>query len=193
MIVGISENGSKPVPSTIFPGPELIGKKYRPLFEIPNFAQNDKAYRIYDADFVSTEDGTGVVHTAVMYGVDDYELGQRVGLPKVHTVNPDRTFNDLVPQWEGWHVKSKDKAVEEKTTNAILEDLRVRGLLYDERPYSHDYPFCWRCESPLLYYAKDSWFIKMSSLRDTLVQNNEQINWVPAYIKEASLANGSVT
>ena len=162
----------------VLEGSDLIGKEYKPLFDVPAFRDNDKAYRIYDANFVSTEDGTGVVHTAVMYGEDDYNLGQEVGLPKVHTVNPDGKFNDLVPKWKGRFVK--DKVVEKE----IVQDLRERGLLYAEKPYEHDYPFCWRCHSPLLYYAKDSWFIKMSALREELQGRNATINWVPAYIKE---------
>jgi isoleucyl-tRNA synthetase len=159
-------------------GEELLGKKYKPLFPIPDFEKSEKAYTIYPADFVSTEEGTGIVHTAVMYGEDDYNLGQEVGLPKIHTVNPDGTFNDLVPKWKGRFVK--DAEVEKE----IVEDLRSRGLLYKEDPYEHDYPFCWRCHSPLLYYAKDSWFIMMSTLREELQKRNSKINWVPEYMKE---------
>jgi len=160
-------------------GTDLIGLEYEPLFPgtIKETDTNfSNAFKIYPADFVSIEEGTGVVHTAVMYGVEDYELGEKIGLPKVHTVNLDGTFNELVPQWKGRFVKDVEKE--------IIEDLRERNILYKIEKYSHDYPFCWRCDTPLLYYAKDSWYFKISQLRDDLIKNNSEINWVPANIKE---------
>jgi len=160
-------------------GKDLIGLEYEPLFPkaIKETDENFKnAFKIYSADFVSTEEGTGVVHTAVMYGIDDYELGEKIGLPKVHTVNLDGTFNERVPKWQDKFVKDVEKE--------IVEDLKERKLLFDVKKYSHDYPFCWRCDTPLIYYARDSWFFKMSELRDDLIKNNEQINWIPEHIKE---------
>jgi len=181
-------------------GKDLVGLEYEPLFDClsdlkvgvtkdfksritrdsvtQDFspAQIKNLFTVQVADFVSTEDGTGVVHTAVMYGVDDYELGEKIGLPKVHTVNLDGTFNALVPKWQGKFVKNVEKE--------ITEDLRGRGLLFNTEMHSHDYPFCWRCDTPLIYYAKESWFFKMSALREQLIKNNEKINWVPAHIKE---------
>lgn len=160
-------------------GKDLVGLEYEPLFsgivteKIPN-AKN--AFKVYLADFVSTEDGTGVVHTAVMYGADDYELGEKIGLPKVHSVNLDGTFNELVPKWQGKFVKDVEKE--------IIKDLEERNILYKVEKYTHDYPFCWRCGTPLIYYAKDSWYFKMSSLREDLIKNNRQINWIPENIKE---------
>lgn len=160
-------------------GKDLIGLEYEPLFPgaIPEDTENYKnAFKVYPADFVSTEDGTGVVHTAVMYGVDDYELGEKIGLPKIHSVNLDGTFNELVPQWEGKFVKNVE--------NEIAKDLDERKILYKTEKYKHDYPFCWRCKTPLIYYAKDSWYFKMSQLRKELVKNNKEINWIPKHIKE---------
>lgn len=160
-------------------GKDLIGLEYEPLFPgvIKENEENAKnAFKVYSADFVSTEDGTGVVHTAVMYGQDDYELGEKIGLPKVHTVNLDGTFNELVPKWQGKFVKDIDPE--------IIEDLKNRNLLYKTEEYAHDYPFCWRCDTPLIYYAKDSWFFKVSELRDNLIKNNFEINWIPKHIKE---------
>ncbi|MFC1751664.1 class I tRNA ligase family protein [Patescibacteria group bacterium] len=160
-------------------GKELVGLEYEPLFPgiITEKHENyENAYKVYPADFVSTEDGTGVVHTAVMYGIEDYELGEKIGLPKVHTVNLDGTFNELVPKWNGKFVKDTEKD--------IIKDLKERKLLYKTEEYAHDYPFCWRCDTPLIYYAKDSWFFKMSSLRDDLIKNNSEINWIPAHTKE---------
>ncbi|MFA5126752.1 MAG: isoleucine--tRNA ligase [Patescibacteria group bacterium] len=162
-----------------FKGKDLVGLEYEPLFpgvikETDKNYQN--AFKVYAADFVSTEDGTGIVHTAVMYGVDDYNLGEKIGLPKVHSVNLDGTFNELVPQWQGKFVKNVEKE--------ITADLKDRELLFAVVPYEHDYPFCWRCNTPLLYYAKDSWYFKVSALAKQLLKNNEQINWVPEHIKE---------
>lgn len=160
-------------------GKDLIELEYEPLF--PGVIKGDEknaenAFKIYPADFVSTEDGTGVVHTAVMYGAEDYELGEKVGLPKVHSVNLDGTFNERVPKWKDKFVKNVD--------DKIIKDLKERNLLYKTEKYTHDYPFCWRCNTPLLYYAKDSWFFRMSELKDKLIKNNNQINWVPKHIKE---------
>ena len=160
-------------------GKEMIGWEYEPLFGgvIKGDEKNaENAFKIYPANFVSTEDGTGIVHTAVMYGVDDYELGEKIGLPKIHTVNFDGTFNELVPQWKGKFVKDAEKE--------IIEELEDRNILYNTEEYVHDYPFCWRCDSPLIYYARDSWYFEMSKLREKLIKNNEKINWVPEHIKE---------
>ena len=160
-------------------GKDLVGLEYEPLFPgaIPEDTENHKnAFKVYPADFVSTEDGTGVVHTAVMYGVDDYELGEKIGLPKVHTVSLDGTFNELVKKWQGKFVKDAEAE--------IIEDLEGRGLLYKTEKYAHDYPFCWRCKTPLIYYAKDSWYFKMTELKDELIKNNQKINWIPGHIKD---------
>lgn len=157
-------------------GKDLVGMKYEQLFIIPAL-QSDTSHQVYAADFVNTDEGTGVVHTAVMYGEDDYQLGEKVGLPKHHTVDESGKFTDEVPGFGGMFVK--DKEVEK----GIVEDLKNRDLLLKEEMYTHDYPFCWRCETPLLYYAKNSWFIRMSSLKEQLIKNNEEINWVPGYIK----------
>ncbi len=157
-------------------GKRLVGLQYEPLFDIKPL-QNDKSHRVYAAPFVTTTDGTGVVHTAVMYGEDDFNLGSEVGLPKYHTVDENGNFTADVPQWQGKFVK--DKAVEQ----GIVEDLKSRGLLFSEETYTHDYPFCWRCGTPLLYYAKPSWFIKMSALKEELKAGNEAINWYPGHIK----------
>jgi len=160
-------------------GSDLIGIEYEPLFSgiISKNVDNAKnAFKVYSANFVSTDDGTGVVHTAVMYGVDDYDLGEKIGLPKIHTVNLDGTFNDLVSKWKGKFVKSVEKE--------IIEDLKQRNILYNVEKYAHDYPFCWRCGTPLIYYAKNSWYFKMSALREDLIKNNETINWIPENIKD---------
>lgn len=163
-------------------GKDLVGWKYEPLFpfladELPP-AERAKAFQVYAADFVTTIDGTGIVHTAVMYGEDDYQLGMKVGLSAVHTVGEDGNFLALVKTWAGKFVKAPE------TEKEIIADLGARGLLLKVLSYEHDYPFCWRCDTPLLYYAKNSWFIKMSELSGELQKSNATINWVPAHIKE---------
>lgn len=174
-------------------GSEMLGMQYEPLYPfIQNLAPEsekakfDKAFKVYAADFVTTEDGTGIVHTAVMYGQEDFELGTKVGLPKVHLVAPDATFI----KGTGW---LEGRSVVDVPTNAvggdnlavdILKDLKERGLLFDKENYTHSYPFCWRCKTRLIYYARDSWYIEMSALRKDLIKENEKINWEPEYIKE---------
>ncbi len=163
-------------------GAELVGTEYEPLFgflaaEIkPDERAN--AFKIYAADFVTTTDGTGIVHTAVMYGEDDYQLGHKVGLPKLHTVGEDGNFLPFVTPWAGMFVKS------DEVEQGIISDLRERGLLLRTEKYEHEYPFCWRCSTPLLYYAKDSWFIKMSELSGELQARNATVHWVPEHIRD---------
>lgn len=155
-------------------GKDLIGLEYEPLFDVPHL-QIKTAYKVYPADFVMTGEGTGIVHTAVMYGEDDYELGAKLGLPKHHTVDSDGRFTKEVKGFEGQFVKDAEKG--------IIEYLRSKGLLFKAEDYTHPYPFCWRCNSPLLYYARDSWFVAMSKLRKKLLKNNNKVNWVPAHLK----------
>jgi len=165
-----------------FSGSSLVGLEYEPLFDIKPL-QNEKSHLVYAADFVTTTEGTGVVHTAVMYGEDDFNLGTEVGLPKYHTVDEAGLFTKDVPQWHGKFVK--DKKVEQEIIDYLSEQRKRgrSGLFGEPHEYIHDYPFCWRCESPLLYYAKPSWFIKMSALREELKAANAKINWYPEHIK----------
>jgi len=166
-------------------GTDIVGLSYEPLY---TFAQDvalesekpkfEKAFKVYAADFVTTEDGTGIVHTAVMYGQEDFVLGTKVGLPKVHLVAPDSTFIKGTGWLEGRSVIDETLAVD------ILKDLKERGLLFDKENHNHSYPFCWRCKTRLIYYARDSWYIQMSALRGDLIAENEKINWEPEYIKE---------
>ena len=156
-------------------GKDLIGIKYEPLFKNPNQKEND--LRVVAGDFVSTEEGTGIVHLAPAYGEDDLRVGEKEKLSVIHTVdNEGVVISGYNIPGEGKFVKDADKD--------IIADLRKRNLIFEEKKHEHDYPHCWRCDSPLLYYAKDSWLIKMSDLRDKLVANNKKINWEPEYIKE---------
>jgi len=156
-------------------GKDLIGLEYEPLFDIKEL-QNKNSHKVIPADFVTTEEGTGVVHTAGMYGEDDYVVCKENNLPLIHTVGQDGKFNELVPKWQGKFVKSVEKE--------IIEDLKKRQLLLKKEKIEHSYPFCWRCSSPLLYYAIDSWFIAVTKLKDEMVKLNKKINWYPSHIKK---------
>ncbi|MFT5280632.1 MAG: isoleucyl-tRNA synthetase [Flavobacteriaceae bacterium] len=165
-------------------GKDLIGLSYEPLYpylqeklEKENI-DSSKAYKIYGADFVTTEDGTGVVHTAIMYGQDDFELGTKIGLPKYHLVNEYGNFEDGMEFLSGRFVKDEQVAID------VIKDLAHRGLLFSKEKYEHSYPHCWRCKTPMIYYARDSWYIAMSKLKDELLKRNETINWEPSYIKD---------
>ncbi|KKS82181.1 MAG: Isoleucine-tRNA ligase [Candidatus Wolfebacteria bacterium GW2011_GWC1_43_10] len=161
-----------------FSGKDLINISYQPLFKIKSLSESKNSYKIYSADFVTTTDGTGVVHTAVMYGEDDYELGKKIGLPQRHTVDENGRFTKEVVGFEGMYVKAKE------TEDKLFEHLKNSNNFLSVLPYTHEYPFCWRCDTPLLYYGRNSWFVSMSKLRNQLIKNNKGINWVPEHIKE---------
>lgn len=161
------------------PGRELFGMEYVPLFD---FAKTDKkAYYVVCDSFVTLTDGTGIVHTAPAFGEDDAKVGRANDLPFVQLVNEQGKFVDAVTPWEGVFVKDADPS--------IIKDLVSRGLVYKIFDYEHSYPFCWRCDTPLLYYARDTWFIKMTALRDKLLENNNAINWLPENIREGRMGN----
>ncbi len=158
-------------------GKDLVGLEYEPLY--PGAIVTDKkAWMVVPADFVTTVDGTGIVHTAVMYGEDDYNLGTELDLPKVHTVDKEGKFLPSVSQWAGQSVVTKE--VEQQ----IVADLRERDLLLKAVEYKHEYPHCWRCDTKLIYYATDSWFIAVSKIRKELMANNQTVNWVPDHLRD---------
>ncbi|MFA7308494.1 MAG: isoleucine--tRNA ligase [Patescibacteria group bacterium] len=156
-----------------YTGSSLIGKKYKPLF---NLSQEDNAYQVIAGDFVSDTDGTGIVHIAPAFGEDDYNLKVEHNLPILFTVTKEGVFTPEVTQWAG-------KVAVNQNEN-IIKYLDEQGSVFKKELYKHSYPHCWRCDSKLIYYAKDSWFIAMSRLKDQLLQNNEHIHWVPDNIKE---------
>jgi len=160
-----------------FPGSELVGLKYEPPYALTT---EPAAHLVYAADFVNLEDGTGIVHIASAFGEDDYQLGQEVGLPFVQPVDLAGKFTSEFPMGAGRFVKDVDPQ--------ITEDLKVRELLYRTVLYEHDYPFCWRCDTPLLYYACDSWYIRTTAVKDEMIANNASIHWHPAHVGEGRLA-----
>lgn len=178
-----------------FSGSDLVGKAYRPLYpfakELAPESEKEKfdtaAYRVYPADFVTTEDGTGVVHTAVMYGQEDFDLGQRVGLPKVHLVGPDGKFVLGTGFLAGRFVREEDANGKPTLTVAIIDDLTARNLFFSKENYLHSYPFCWRCKTPLIYYARDSWYIRMQDLKEQLLANNATVTWEPEHIRDGRM------
>ncbi len=154
-------------------GRDLVGLRYQPLFDFIHLGAltEKEAYYVTAADFVTTEDGTGVVHTAVMYGEDDYQLGQKLDLPQHHTVDPQGRFTDAVKPWAGKYVKDAEPE--------IRKWLKQHGALYREEMTTHAYPFCWRCESPLLYYAWKTWYIANTKIRDELLAAHATVEWHP--------------
>jgi isoleucyl-tRNA synthetase len=162
-----------------FPGRDLVDLDYEPLYTY--LLPEGRAFYVVAADFVSTEDGTGIVHTAAAYGADDLRLAEEKGIPVRHTVDLRGRFFPEVEKFAGMFVKDADPA--------IIEDLRERGLLYKAEEIRHTYPFCWRCKTPLLYYALDSWYIRTTALKDQLVANNDATNWVPEHVKAGRMGD----
>lgn len=162
-----------------FKGKKLKGTRYHPLF---TFLPLDKtAHYVVLGEFVTTNDGTGLVHIAPAFGADDMEVSRKYNLPVLMTVGPDGCFLPQVTPWRGVFVKTADPA--------ITADLEARGLLFRAETYTHTYPFCWRCDTPLLYYARESWYIRTSAFKDRLVELNKQINWIPEHIREGRFGN----
>ena len=166
-----------------FFGKDLEGIEYEPLFDIPAIKNTDKrSHYVALADFVTTEEGTGIVHTAVIYGEDDYRLGLEKDLPMVPVLNANGTYNDLVPEFlRGQYIKKADKLV--------IEDLEKRGLLFAKAPNTHSYPHCYRCGTPLIYNALSSWFINIQKIKARMIELNENINWFPEHLKHGRFLN----
>jgi len=161
-------------------GRDLVGLDYEPLFQY-SVPEHGRAQYVVHADFVSTDEGTGVVHTSALYGVDDLRLCQEEGIPFKHTVGLDGKFLPYVDKFAGLHVKEADPL--------IIDDLKARGLLYKAETILHTYPECWRCKTPLIYYALDSWYIRTTERKAELIANNNATNWVPAHIKTGRMGD----
>ena len=162
-------------------GKELEYKHYEPLFECTRKAAGGKdAFYVMVDDYVTTTDGTGIVHNAPAFGEDDYRVCRRYDLPFVQMVDSKGEMCGGTP-WDGVFVKKADPMV--------LRDLDERGLLFAAPKFEHSYPFCWRCDTPLIYYARSSWFIAMTKVKDRLIDYNRRINWIPETIKEGRMGN----
>ena len=162
-----------------YKGKKLKGKRYQPLF---TYLLPDKpAYYVVLENYVTTEDGTGLVHTAPAFGAEDMQASLEFDLPVLMTVKDDGTFIPEVRPWSGLFVKDADPL--------IIQDLDARGLLFRAGTITHTYPFCWRCDTPLLYYARATWYIRTSQFKERLVALNQRINWVPEHIKNGRFGN----
>lgn len=166
-----------------FSGKKLVGVEYEPLFDLPAVRETGKkAYYIAAADFVTTEEGTGIVHTAVIYGEDDYTLGQELDLPMVPMLDEAGHYNNAAPAFvEGEYYKKGEKKIK-----SYLEE---HDLLFSKEQYTHSYPHCWRCETPLIYNAVSSWFIAIQPVKDRMIELNEKINWFPDHLKHGRFLN----
>jgi isoleucyl-tRNA synthetase len=155
---------------------KLEGKKYKPLFDFYKEESQNGGFQVVLGDFVTTEEGTGVVHAAPMFGEDDYNIALKYKLPLIQHVKMDGTFKKEVTKFAEKFVKGQDQN--------IIEDLKKRGLVFVAKNYRHSYPHCWRCDTPLLNYSTRSWFIKVTDLKERLIKNNKKIHWQPPHIQE---------
>ena len=160
-------------------GKDLEYKPYEPLFDW--YKTDKKAWYVTCDDYVTLTDGSGIVHIAPAFGEDDSKVGVKYGLPFVQMVDDRGKFLDCCTEIKGVFCKDADKP--------IIQMLKAKGLLFKEQRYTHSYPFCWRCDTPLLYYARKSWFIKMSAMRQELLKSNDSINWMPQTIKDGRMGN----
>ncbi|HEY1575138.1 MAG TPA: isoleucine--tRNA ligase [Pseudonocardiaceae bacterium] len=158
-------------------GSELVGRRYTPLFDyLTEQAEDTKAFTILAGDFVTTDDGTGVVQVSPCHGEDDFNVCTANGIPPILTVDPHARFTSMIPDYEGVQVFDANKP--------LLHELRERGVLFRQDSYLHPYPHCWRCQKPLIYKAVSSWFVSVTSFRDRMVELNQEINWVPAHVRD---------
>ncbi|HSK97540.1 MAG TPA: isoleucine--tRNA ligase [Euzebyales bacterium] len=157
-------------------GAELVGRRYTPLFDF--VADTPNAFQVLAGDFVTTEEGTGIVHLAPAYGEDDQNACAEAGIPVRLTVDDHARFTHVVPDYEGLHVFDANPA--------IIRDLGAAGVLLRHDTYEHPYPHCWRCDNPLVYKAVSSWFVEVTRIRDRMVELNQQIDWTPAHVKDGS-------
>ena len=165
-----------------FKGKELEFVEYEPLFELPKaLFDNKKAYYVTCADYVTLSDGTGIVHSAPAFGVDDSNVGNAYSLPFIKLIDEKGCFTDDLPKYAG-----KRNIV---ANDEIIEDLKARGVVVLEQSYQHEYPHCWRCHTPLIYYARSGWFVRMSKYRDAMVASNNMVSWHPESVKDGRMGN----
>ena len=162
-------------------GKEYEYVEYEPLFNYANGTYKEKAHYIVNDSYVTLTDGSGIVHIAPAFGEDDAKVGRKYNLPFVKLVDDRGNMNELTGELKGLFVKEADKV--------IIKDLKARGLLFKELQFEHSYPYCWRCDTPLLYYARSSWFIKMTAVKERLLAANNSIKWIPETIKNGRMGN----
>jgi isoleucyl-tRNA synthetase len=162
-----------------FNGSDLVGKEYDRIFDFNPV--KEKGFYVVAGGFVTTEDGTGIVHIAPAYGEDDYQVGRKYGLPTIHPVNKSGEFNAEVTEFAGQFVKDADLN--------IIHNMKSRRILYKKETITHSYPHCWRCKTPLLYYARESWYISTTKYAQQMIALNKTINWVPPEVGEGRFGN----
>jgi len=157
-------------------GKDLVGLCYKPLFDLENneIKENKNIYKVYSADFVSTEDGTGIVHIAPNFGEEDFELGKREGLPVVELMDESGVYTASAGEWKGFYFKKASEKTKQKLKDKIF--LQEKSV--------HSYPFCYRCDTSLIHKAQKAWYLKISEIREKMIESNETINWVPEHFKE---------
>lgn len=160
----------------VLKGRDLVGRRYTPLFDFLVPHAGADAFQVLGADFVTTEDGTGVVHLAPAFGEDDQIACQAAGIPTIVTVDDRARFTSLVPPFSGEQVF--------ETNKPIVRQLKDRGVVLRHETYTHSYPHCWRCDTPLVYKAVSSWFVQVTAFRDRMVELNQQIDWTPGHVKD---------
>jgi isoleucyl-tRNA synthetase len=174
-----------------FEGKKLIGKRYKPLFD--NYFKDEKlenrdnGWQIYAGDFVTTDEGTGVVHIAPAFGEDDMRLGKEKSLPFIQHVAMDGNFKEEMGDLAGLNVKPIEN--HQATDIEIIKYLAKKGTLFSKEKYEHSYPHCWRCDTPLINYATSSWFVAVTKIKDTALKSAKNINWSPANMKEGRFGN----
>ncbi len=162
-------------------GADLVGATYIPLFDYYADKKSEGAFRVVAGDFVSLDDGTGIVHIAPAFGEDDYQLHRNHGVPLVQAVAPNGTFLPEIEPWAGQFIKDAD--------TDITKHLKVEGKLYKNTKITHSYPFCWRCSTPLVYYARKSWYIETTSYKDEMIAASAKVNWIPREVGEYRFGN----
>jgi len=163
------------------PGSDLVGAHYLPLFDFYNDSEAEGAFRVVPGDFVSLEDGTGIVHVAPAFGADDYRMHREFGVPLIQGVRTDGTFEARITPWAGKFIKDADPS--------IIKWLKDHGRLYKSGTIKHSYPFCWRCGTPLMYYARQSWYIRTTAYKDRMIEANAGVNWIPKEVGEFRFGN----
>jgi isoleucyl-tRNA synthetase len=167
-------------------GRDLVGQAYEPLFDYyssdPKLKNRENGWKIYPADFVTTDEGTGIVHVAPAFGEEDMGMGKKFNLPFVQHIEMNGAFKPEVKDFAG--LPAKPKADPQVTDKKIIALLRERGALFAEQPITHSYPHCWRCETPLLNYAASSWFVNVQKIKKKLIANNKRVLWTPAHIRD---------
>lgn len=160
----------------IIKGSDLVGIKYEPIFDLENLEikENNKTFKIYHADFIKTDEGTGIVHIAPNFGEDDFELGKNIGLPIIELMDENGIYTDNAGNWSGYYF--------EKANKKSLEELEDKIFLKNK--YTHSYPFCYRCNTKLIHKTQKAWYLKINKIRQSIIESNNEINWIPEYFKE---------